>query len=117
MIGNPRAYLYRSLKNYWIKPWSPRRRRQPSPTDRNLDLFITAASPGPPEWFWEIVDGPDFPPECAEVIRLRLDRETGGVLLTFEEIGADLGITRDTASRRYARGMDIIRRLLEDDDT
>ena len=118
MINNPRAYLARWLRNYWLKPWLPRRRRHGTPVGHDLDLYVGARSGFGkcPDWFWLIVDhDPNLPRECAEVIRLRLDRETCDALLAFEEIGAELGINRDTASRRFARGMKVIRRMLEEE--
>jgi hypothetical protein len=116
-IENPKGYLYKMLKNLHSDTCDRQNRRSSS-----LDEDAAAAS-GESEadcaalraWFWNTVDGECFPRDCAEVIGMRLDRETCDTVRTWQEIGTRLGIMRETASRRFRNGMNIIRLMLDGD--
>jgi DNA-directed RNA polymerase specialized sigma24 family protein len=116
-LGNPKGFLHTRLCWFHID-FRRRESRRPRPTDRLLDGACgagEATSAAMRASFWSVVDGAGFPRECAEVIRLRLDRETFAVLRTWQEIGARLRITRDTARLRYSRGIELIRPMFDDD--
>jgi DNA-directed RNA polymerase specialized sigma24 family protein len=113
-IDDPKAYLSASLKNY-RRDFLRSRGRWPIPTPED----IGGNCDGPEStalraWFWDTVDN-QLCLGYRELIQLRLDRETCDVLRTWEEVAAELGITRDTASRRFREGMNAIRRTLDDE--
>jgi DNA-directed RNA polymerase specialized sigma24 family protein len=114
-ILSPRGYLRTFLWLFHLDflRW---RGRWPIPTEEDIggncdgvEVEFAAIR----AWFWDIVDN-HLCRECRDVIRLRLDRETFDVLRTWEEVAAELKITRDTASRRFRECMNTIRRMLDD---
>jgi hypothetical protein len=114
---NPKGYLYTILKNTHFDTCERKNRRSCTLDQDAIDVGSGLEAEFVPfrAWFWSIVDGPCFPRDCAEVIRRRLDRETCDVVKTWGQIATELGITRETASRRFFNGLRFVRQKLEDE--
>ena len=124
---NPRAYLYTALARFYCDEVR-RHARLPLPGTDVFEWWWAVLGADFSELvfcFWDIVDDHRFSCSFARVfpraqarlslqaIRLRLDRETLDELQTWEEIGDEMGCTRNTASCHFQRGIYTVLDVLE----
>ena len=107
-IQDPRAYLFASLRRAAARISLDRRKRQSSEAPAGTELMAKQADGFAPASARLERALASLPYEQREVLALKVD---GG--LTFEEIGAALGIRANTAASRYRYALEKLRLALE----
>lgn len=96
-----RHFLCDALRKLGLLPFPTADEPDGPSTTLDTDSILTLLC------FWSVVDDPRFPWLYARAITLRLDRGTCAEVRTWEQVGDAMGCTRETAHRRFERGMDL----------